>query len=100
MPRASSMFPPLLPPTRWLSKRQGFKKYVQDVVLLADQIRNMDIRLQVGQTDQQVTVEASSVAVNTLSQELSHVIESSRLSELPLNGRNAADLTLLVPDAV
>lgn len=79
---------------------QGFKKYVQDVVLLADQIRNMDIRLQVGQTNQQVTVEASSVAVNTSSQELSHVIESSRLSDLPLNGRNAADLTLLVPGAV
>jgi hypothetical protein len=79
---------------------QGFKKYVQDVVLLADQIRNMDIRLQVGQTNQQVTVEASSVAVNTSSQELSHVIESARLSDLPLNGRNAADLTLLVPGAV
>ena len=79
---------------------QGFKRYVQDVVLLADQIRNMDIHLEIGQTSQQITVEESSVQVNTVSQELSQVIESSRVSDLPLNGRNAADLTLLVPGAV
>ena len=79
---------------------QGFKKYVQDVVLLADQIRDLDIHLQIGEQTQQVTVEESSVQVNTVSQELSQVIESSRLGDLPLNGRNAADLTLLVPGAV
>src|SRR4029079_3556133 len=67
---------------------------------LADQIRDMDIRLQVGEASQQVTVEESSVQVNTVSQELSQAIESSRVSDLPLNGRNAADLTLLVPGAV
>ena len=78
----------------------GFKRYVQDVVLLADQIRDMDIRLQIGETSQQVEVQASSVQVNTVSQELSQVIESSRVINLPLNGRNAADLTLLVPGAV
>jgi hypothetical protein len=78
----------------------GFKRYLQDVVLLADQIRDMDIHLQVGEASQQVTVEESSVQVNTVSQELSQVIESSRVSDLPLNGRNAADLTLLVPGAV
>ena len=79
---------------------QGFKKYVQDVVLLADQIRDLDIRLEVGEASQQVTVEESSVQVNTVSQELSQVIESSRVSDLPLNGRNAADLTLLVPGTI
>ena len=79
---------------------QGFKRFNQDVSLLADQIRDMDIHLQVGEASQQVTVEASSVQVNTVSQELSQVIESARVSDLPLNGRNAADLTLLVPGAV
>jgi hypothetical protein len=93
---------PSLPPTTYTVSVQapGFKQWVQDVVLLADQIRNMDIRLQVGAATQQVTVEESSVQVNTVSQELSQVIERSRVSDLPLNGRNAADLTLLVPGAV
>ena len=78
----------------------GFKQYAQDVVMLADTVRNMDVHLQVGQATDQVTVEASSVQVNTVSPVLSQVIEHSRLTDLPLNGRNAADLTLLVPGAV
>jgi hypothetical protein len=92
---------PLPPATYTVSvEAAGFKQYVQDVVLLADQIRDLDIHLQVGEATQQVSVEASTVAVNTVSQELSQVIETSRLTNLPLNGRNAADLTLLVPGAV
>jgi hypothetical protein len=79
---------------------KGFKRSVQEVVLMADQIRDLDVRLEVGDTSQQVLVEASSVSINTVSQELSQVIESQRVSDLPLNGRNAADLTLLVPGAV
>lgn len=93
---------PSLPPATYsvTVQAQGFKQYLQDVVLLADQIRDLDIHLEVGAATQQVTVESSSVVVNTVSQELGQVIESSRVTDLPLNGRNAADLTLLVPGAV
>jgi hypothetical protein len=92
---------PSLPPAAYTVsvEAQGFKQFVQEVVLLADQIRNMDIHLQVGQTSQRVEVEASSVEVNTVSPVLSQVIDQSRVINLPLNGRNAADLTLLVPGA-
>ena len=94
-------FPSLPPSTYTVTvQAQGFKQYVQDVVLLADQIRDLDVHLQVGEATQQVTVEESTVQVNTVSQELSQVIESSRVIELPLNGRNAADLTLLVPGTI
>ena len=68
--------------------------------MLADQIRDMDIHMQVGAQTQQVTVETSAVQVNTVSPELGQVIEHTRLVDIPLNGRNAADLTLLVPGAV
>ena len=92
---------PLPPATYTVAvEAAGFKQYVQDVVLLADQTRDLDIHLQIGEATQQVTVEESTVAVNTVSQELSQVIETSRMRDLPLNGRNAADLTLLVPGAV
>src|SRR5665213_2888004 len=49
----------------------GFKKYVQDIVMLADQVRDMDIHLEVGATTQEVTVAESAVQVNTVSPELS-----------------------------
>ncbi len=78
----------------------GFKSYEQNIVLLADQIRDMDVKLEVGATTQRVTVETSAVQVNTISPVLGQVIEQSRLVDIPLNGRNAADLTLLVPGAL
>lgn len=90
---------PSLPPDTYTIavEAPGFKKYVQTVTLLADQERAFDVRLELGQASQQVTVEGSSVMVNTVSPVLSQVLEQSRVVNLPLNGRNAADLTLLVP---
>ena len=93
---------PALPPAEYTVSvtSQGFKQYVQDVVMLADNVRNMDVHLEVGQASQQVTVEASSVQVNTVTPVLGQVIEHTRLVDIPLNGRNAADLTLMVPGAI
>lgn len=80
-------------------KARGFSQSVQTFTLLADQVRDLNVHLQVGSASQQVTVEASTVAVNTVSPVLSHVMEQSRVINLPLNGRNPADLTVLVPGA-
>ncbi len=93
---------PSLPPATYAVTVEinGFKSYEQNIVLLADQTRDMDVKLEVGETTQRVTVETSAVQVNTISPTLGQVIEQSRLVDIPLNGRNAADLTLLVPGAV
>jgi hypothetical protein len=93
---------PSLPPATYTVAvtAKGFKEYLQDVVLLADQVRDLDIHLQLGESSQQVTVEESAVQVNTVTPVIAQVIEQARVVELPLNGRNAADLTLLVPGAV
>ena len=92
---------PSLPPASYTVtvEASGFKQYVVDVLLMADQIRDLDIRLQLGESTQQVTVQESSVQVNTVTPVLAHVIEQQRVISMPLNGRNAADLTLLVPGA-
>ena len=78
----------------------GFKTYVQDITLLADQIGNLQIPMQLGASAETVTVEATATLVNTVTPVLSQVIERSRVVELPLNGRNAADLTKLVAGTV
>ncbi len=90
---------PSLPPATYTVAIEGtgFKKSVQKVTLLADEVRALDVVLELGNATQVVNVEASTVNVNTVTPVLNHVIEQSRVVELPLNGRNAADLTLLVP---
>lgn len=93
---------PSLPPANYrLSvEASGFKTYVRDVTLLADQSGFLQIPMQLGQSTETVNVEATATLVNTLTPVLSQVIEGARLRELPLNGRNAADLTKMVAGAV
>ena len=100
---ASGQFtiPSLQPATYRLSvEAPGFKTYVQDVTLLADQNGSVQVQMQLGTASDTVTVEAAGTLVNTVTPVLSQVIEQSRVVELPLNGRNAADLTKLVAGTV
>ncbi|HZQ52854.1 MAG TPA: TonB-dependent receptor [Bryobacteraceae bacterium] len=93
--------PSLLPAAYRVSvEAKGFKSYVQDLTLLADQAANLQVSLQLGQATETVTVEAASALVDTVTPVLNQVIDRARVVDLPLNGRNAADLTLLVPGAV
>jgi hypothetical protein len=90
-----------LPPGTYTVKIEGkgFSQSVQSFTLLADQVRDLNVHLQVGSANQQITVQAATVAVDTVTPVLSHVMEQSRVINLPLNGRNPADLTTLVPGA-
>jgi hypothetical protein len=93
---------PSLPPAayRLTVEAAGFKTYVQELTLLADQSGSVQVQMQLGQTQETVNVEATAILVDTATPVLSQVIERSRVIELPLNGRNAADLTKLVAGVV
>ncbi len=88
---------PSLPPSayRITVEAKGFKTYVEQTTLLADRILGLQVQLQVGQAAETITVEGSAAQVDTVSPVISQVIEQSRAVDLPLNGRNAADLTTL-----
>jgi hypothetical protein len=77
----------------------GFRKTtVRGIVLQVDQRERVDIRLQVGELTQQVSVEAQALSVNTDDATLSTVIDSAKIRELPLPGnRNLFRLALLAP---
>ena len=94
--------PSLQPATYNLSvEAKGFStERERGVVLLADQTLTVNISLKLGMTSEVVTVSSNALQVDTSTSTLRQVIEQQRISELPLNGRNAAQLTLLVPGAV
>jgi hypothetical protein len=72
----------------------GFKKFVQQgIVLQADQSVTLNLTLQLGETSQTVLVSADTAQVDTTTGTLSQVVGEESVNELPLNGRNAADLT-------
>jgi len=71
----------------------GFEQYTaSDIdVKVNDQLR-IDATLEVGSVQQQVSVEANAVQVQTESTQLGDVIESAKMLSLPLNGRSYLDL--------
>ncbi len=91
---------PLLPVGEYVLRVEhpGFKKFEQRGLLLQvnDNLK-LDVRLEVGAITTTVTVEASGVVVETSTATLKDTVDSKRVVDLPLNGRNLADLTLLVP---
>jgi hypothetical protein len=75
----------------------GFSVFSQKgIVLQADQSVTNNVTLQLGATTQTVNVQASAVLVDTTTATLNQVVNETQVVELPLSGRNAATLTMLV----
>jgi hypothetical protein len=68
-----------------------------DTPLSVDQRARLDFTLQVGDVSQTLDVVASAPLVRSESSELGEVIAERAIRELPLNGRNFAQLVYLVP---
>src|SRR5437016_6142463 len=77
---------------------RGFKKTLAsgvDLHVAENRVVNLD--LQVGQVTETVTVSSDIAPVETRSGEISRLITEKQVTELPLNGRNYAQLALMVP---
>jgi len=55
----------------------------------------VDFTMHVGAVSQEVVVRAESSRVDTTTSSLGHIVDNTQINELPLNGRNFIDLTLL-----
>ncbi len=85
---------------RLTAEANGFETYIQQAITLqVDENRRSMIQLTLGSTTQQVVVNAGTVQVDTRSPTISEVVDSARVKDLPLNGRNALQLQSLVAGA-
>src|SRR5205085_7585002 len=76
----------------------GFKKTVATgVELHVSENKTVNLDLQVGQVSETVTITSDAAPVETRSGEVSSLISEKQVTELPLNGRNYAQLALMVP---
>ncbi|HTF68764.1 MAG TPA: carboxypeptidase regulatory-like domain-containing protein, partial [Edaphobacter sp.] len=94
---------PSMPPAEYTisATAVGFQTYMQGgLVLLANQAATANLVLQVGSTNETVTVDANAVQVDTTTGTLSQVVDQKSVDNLPLNGRNAAALTTLVAGVI
>jgi hypothetical protein len=81
-------------------EQTGYKKYIQSVTLQVNQELRTDISLEVGPIAEQVVVTAPQTSLKKDSPAIGTVIENRQITQLPLDGRNFLELSLLVPGAV
>jgi len=80
------------------AEQPGFRTEVRSgLTLTVSQEAVVNFTLQPGALDQTVLVTEEAPLVNTTSGALGGLVDERRVSELPLNGRNFIDLTLLQP---
>lgn len=94
---------PLLPVGNYKAtcSREGFKTETRSgITLTADEKATVDFSLSIGQASQSVEVTAGAELINTTSGAIGQLINARTIVELPLNGRNPAELVALAPGAV
>ena len=95
-------FPALTPGSYSLSvTAPGFTTFIaQSITLQVDENRQIAVKLNLGEVTQQVTVsDQTAPQIETRTSTISEVVDSERVKELPLNGRNALQLQYLVAGA-
>jgi hypothetical protein len=100
---AGSYSIPDLPPGLYdiTAEARGFKKALaKDVRLYVGLPVQQNLRLEVGEVTEQVSVTAAAPLLRQTTAELGTVIEGKALTEIPLNGRNFLQLNLLSPGAI
>ncbi|PYV15473.1 MAG: hypothetical protein DMG07_09695, partial [Acidobacteria bacterium] len=79
----------------------GFKKAVTNPIKLeVDQTARLDIKLELGQISDIVSVTGVAPILQTETTTVGNVITGNTTTSLPLNGRNFQQLTLLVPGTI
>src|SRR5690348_7034008 len=84
-----------------VAENTGFKKAtLGPFTLEVNQIARVDFKLEVGELTQTVEISSAAPILQTESTATGDAINSTKLTALPLNGRNFAALTLLIPGAI
>jgi hypothetical protein len=91
---------PLLQPGRYsvMVQKAGLRPIRQSgITLEVDQAARLDFVMEVGSVSESIQVSANVTLVDTQSSTLKSVVDERRIKELPLNGRDATQLVLLLP---
>jgi hypothetical protein len=92
-----------LAPTTYtlVAEASGFKKInVSSILVQVDQITRLDLKVEVGNTSESISVEGAAPLLEPDKSALGSVVDSNNVNGLPLNGRQALDLALITPGVV
>ncbi len=90
-----------LGPQEVKASKTGFKTTVRTGIdLVVGEEAAVNLRLEVGESFQRLTVSAENPVVNTTTEQVSGVVGEKQIKDLPLNGRSFDNLITLNPSAI
>lgn len=79
-------------------QKDGFKQVAQEGIRLeVNQVAQIDFKMTIGAVSETVEVQSTAPLLESSTSSVGQVIESKAVSDLPLNGRNFAQLAILGP---
>jgi hypothetical protein len=75
----------------------GFQSQSQSITVTVTEVQGLQFKLTPGAVTSSIAVTSAAPLVNTSNATLGETVESKQITELPLNGRNILNLTLLTP---
>jgi Carboxypeptidase regulatory-like domain len=82
-------------------EKEGFSHYRQEgITLNVNQTATQSVSLRVGEVRQQVNVYANAEMLPAETSNISQLVDTQRIVDLPLNGRQAQSLLFLVPGTI
>lgn len=78
-------------------EKQGFQKWVGNLLLVVGQNATADASLKVGSTTQVVQVSSAAAPINVQNGQISTVISYTAIQDLPVNGRDISNLFTITP---
>jgi hypothetical protein len=76
----------------------GYKKFTeQNIIVNANSAIRVDMQLQIGTVTNTISVMSNALQIQTQSTQMGEVIESDKMTSVPLNGRSFIDLLALQP---
>ena len=90
---------PAMPVGRYnvTAQGSGFKTEVKEITLQVGQIASLNFILAVGEVSEKVVIQATTEVTEPTRTQISNVITESQIEQLPVNGREFIDFTLLAP---
>src|SRR5207253_7909816 len=82
------------------SEHQGFKTGITNLTLTVAEVATASFDMEVGAVTEQVTVSLAGGEVETTNATMSGLVDEKKIRDLPLNGRDMAQLILLQPGVV
>lgn len=75
----------------------GFRRYTRTLTLVTGQVLQLDVKLEVGQTSESVTVKESTPLVQSATSSINNLVEQAFIKNMPLESGRTGGLVRLLP---